>query len=509
MKKQLTLKLSKSSNESLYDELEALSRENSNVEEAEITMEGIEADNLARFKKAVEAYKKYAAVECKEDLLEENLFRNPLNRVSREYAIGTDTLRDLLKEEASKMDDADKVPETVIATKIKKEDPEVTSKQAEYAAGEVKDVADNLDSDLGVIYIEGDIEKSLTSSLNAAMRSHNKWTKRKEIDKSGYSNVCIVGDVGTGKTERVKAWAKQNKIELVAFKANSLTIDDIKAIPIGEDPENKGRAKTVSFGTFDIFDRDKLCVLYLDEFNRAAPHKKDTWFKFIDEHAIYDATDKETGMKFFPNLLFTVATINPYVLSDGSTDDEEGVYPLSKAESDRFGDYIELSNQGKDYNKYTAAYFTELYKKDTEKYPEYAKQNAGKLSIALKLLDNPNFFFNDNATISRYHQEGKRFLTSRGLTNLLSKCDGTIENFLYFAPGAVGVENAKMLATFLKGYSNIADKPNEVWSFWDKLGVKTPKEEEKKEPEAAEEKEVGTLKKRVSMYDRLNDLQNK
>ena len=37
---------------------------------------------------------------------------------------------------------------------------------------------------------------------------------------------------------------------MVAFKADALTIDDIKAIPIGEDPDNPGRAKTVSFGTF-------------------------------------------------------------------------------------------------------------------------------------------------------------------------------------------------------------------------------------------------------------------
>ena len=144
---------------------------------------------------------------------------------------------------------------------------------------------------------------------------------------------------------------------------------------------------------FDIFDKDDLCVLYLDEYNRAAASKRAAWFKFMDEHMIYDPMNKETGMKFFPKL-FTIVTINPYIYEDGTSDDEEGVTPLSKAEKNRFAAYMHLTSQGgADFNKYEADYFKKLYKRATILDPEDAAENAGRLSIALKLLENPNFFF--------------------------------------------------------------------------------------------------------------------
>lgn len=887
MKKKLNLKLKAITNESLYDDLEKVRLKHASNKD--LSTEEIEADLKDRFKRAVEAYKKYASVQSKDDLLEENLFENTINRVSRDFAIGTDKIRELLREEATKMDDANTTPEKAIADKIEKSNLEITPNQAEKSAEAVKELAQKTDGELDVIYVEGDIEKALNASLSVGMRSYNKWLKRKEIDKNGYSNICIVGDVGVGKaqpltskvytptgyklmgdiqvgdvvldgkgniteildifpqgerdiyrinfddgtfievsdnhlnsvwewwpkssykkqdredsvlttlelkkrveashygisgnnnalfvdipqiksfssaelpidpyllgcllgdgslrktpgfttadeelynsiqeildrdfklslrrnskndrytyyiadadyktnkekhkkrisnvsklkeiiaalnlnvtsekkfipeiykyasfddrlaliqglmdtdgtvskkvissfsnievsgkinfnstseqlvddvafvlrslgckvikksgpetpfynyaykgrkevrpckqsfdlyivpnsniklfrlsrklerlaplrfeprrkimsvvfdrvdkcqciyvaseehtyltdnltvthnTERVKAWCNAHKIRMVSFKADSLTIDDIKAIPIGEDPDNPGRAKTVSFGTFDIFDKEDLCVLYLDEYNRATTSKRNAWFKFMDEHAIYDPMNKETGMKFFPNLLFTIVTINPYIYEDGLTDDEEGVSPLSKAEKNRFAAYMHLSSQGADFNKYTAEYFKKYYKRASQLDPEDAAENAGRLSIALKLLENPNFFFNDTAKINSLHSIDSQFLTPRSLTLLLTRCDGTVENFLALAPYAVGEENTKMLKTLLKNYTNIADKPNEVWSFWDNFGLKLPKEE----AEEAEEAEQGILQKKSNMLDKLNDLRNR
>lgn len=506
MKKKLNLKLKANTDESLYDDLEKVRLKHSSNKD--LSMEEIEADLKDRFKRAVEAYKHYSSVQSKDDLLEENLSENTINRVSRDFAIGTDKIRELLREEATKMDDANTTPEKAIADKIENSNSEITPNQAEKSAEAVKEIAQKTDSELDVIYVEGDIEKALNASLSVGMRSHNKWLKRKEIDKNGYSNICIVGDVGVGKTERVKAWCNAHKIRMVSFKADSLTIDDIKAIPIGEDPDNPGRAKTVSFGTFDIFDKEDLCVLYLDEYNRASTSKRNAWFKFMDEHAIYDPMNKETGMKFFPNLLFTIVTINPYVYEDGVIDDEEGVSPLSKAEKNRFAAYMHLSSQGADFNKYEADYFKKYYKRATQLDPEDAEENAGRLSIALKLLENPNFFFNNTAKINSLHSKDSQFLTPRSLTLLLTRCDGTVENFLALAPYAVGDENTRMLKTLLKNYTNIADKPNEVWSFWDNFGLKLPKEESE-EAEEAEEAEQGILQKKSNMLDKLNDLRNR
>ena len=93
--------------ESIFKDSDALSMDLSG--ESELTIENIQADNEKRFQRAVEANKNLASVTCKEDLLEENLFKNPLNRVSRDFAIGIDKLKELLKAEMSKIDDHDAI----------------------------------------------------------------------------------------------------------------------------------------------------------------------------------------------------------------------------------------------------------------------------------------------------------------------------------------------------------------------------------------------------------------
>ena len=123
-------------------------------------------------------------------------------------------------------------------------------------------------------------------------------------------------------------------------------------------------------------------------------------------------------------------------------------------------------------------------------------------------MNNPNFFVNSTEKIAALHRIGNKFLTIRTLTLLLERCDGTIENFLALAPAAVGEENTKMLKTLIKDYKNINDKPNEVWEFWNKLGVTIPKEEKPAEGEKEEEKQ-GVLKKRENLLDKMKDLRNK
>ena len=57
--------------------------------------------------------------------------------------------------------------------------------------------------------------------------------------------------------------------------------------------------------------------------------------------------------------------------------------------------------------------FKKYYKRATQLDPEYAAENAGRLSIALQLLENPNFFFNDTAKINSLHSIDSQFLTPR------------------------------------------------------------------------------------------------
>lgn len=83
-------KMGNSTNEFLYDDLGASRLKISGKKgppKEEMTLEKIKADNADRFRRAVEAYKKYAFVKSKDDLLEENLFENTINRVSRDLLL--------------------------------------------------------------------------------------------------------------------------------------------------------------------------------------------------------------------------------------------------------------------------------------------------------------------------------------------------------------------------------------------------------------------------------------
>ena len=533
MSKKLKLKLTEQKeeeknnlDESFYEDIfNSLSEKTKQAiirkKEEKANMKEIEESNKERFSKAVEAYKKYAYVKSPEELRKENLYGNALRKASDEYAIPVDELEEALIRE-SDATDADSASKAEIAAEVKDENPGVTDSQAEQAADIAKTVANNTEADLAIVYVEGELEKELNRSLEKGKIALRKYYEKGRIDKNYYQNILVIGDVGVGKTEKVKAWAKAHGVRLVTFKADSLTIDDIKGIPVGR-KEGTDRAEVVNYGTFDVFDaknENELIVLYLDEYNRAKGFKRAAWFKFMDEHTIQDPTNMATNEKFFPNLLFTVATINPYFLKDESgnttvTDDEEGVEPLSKAEINRFATTYELSTKDRKFNADQLKYYEKYFVMDTKDIPENAVENARKLALVRKLLQNPNFYFNTTKQISKYKEVGDSFLTPRSLTILLNRCDGTKEDFLRRAVSTVNPENAKMLKTFLSDYTDVPDEANAVWRFWDEFGLDLDelkedesKEEPKDEEDFGDSGLTGKEEKPVednSLYSKLRD----
>lgn len=244
--------------------------------------------------------------------------------------------------------------------------------------------------------------------------------------------------------------------------SGQITMDDIKSIPVGEDPDHPGRAKTVTLSTFDELDIEP-CILFIDEFNRYDTQKRTLIMKFMDEHSLVQDTAKN-GMRYFSNLLFTVAAINPYVIDPetNETDDDEGVYGLTSAELNRFLYHPKLDQNAKDFLNYEHTFILKKLKRDTQMFPENAEENAGKAAIANALFDSAVFTFATRQQIKAAKARGRTALTPRTLVGYLMRCDGTKEDFLYPMKDALVDTEYKKLEAILSEYKDVNDITNDV-----------------------------------------------
>ena len=155
----------------------------------------MELEKENRFNKARDSYRRICGFEAEEPITE--IYENYLTKVARENGII----------------DLDELREYFLGTQLNEDSPmdpklddkieqaqNVTPEQAEQAVDMAKQIDKNTDGPLDVVYIEGDFEKRLDRCYNTAMRAH----LRGESDKFA-PNLCAVGSVGTGKTERFKA----------------------------------------------------------------------------------------------------------------------------------------------------------------------------------------------------------------------------------------------------------------------------------------------------------------
>ena len=73
---------------------------------------------------------------------------------------------------------------------------------------------------------------------------------------------CLIGNTGVGKTDLIKYLAKKHKKKLVIINTSVVNVDDLSGFPYREDTVMK-------WAIPDWFPREKDCLLFLDEFNRA------------------------------------------------------------------------------------------------------------------------------------------------------------------------------------------------------------------------------------------------
>ena len=73
---------------------------------------------------------------------------------------------------------------------------------------------------------------------------------------------CLIGNTGVGKTDLVKAIAKKHRKKLVIINTAVVNVDDLSGFPYRE-------GDVMKWAIPDWFPREKDCVVFLDEFNRA------------------------------------------------------------------------------------------------------------------------------------------------------------------------------------------------------------------------------------------------
>ena len=288
---------------------------------------------------------------------------------------------------------------------------------------------------------EGTVEKVLDRALKTARRMQKTGGKE-------FPNVMFRGAAGSGKTAKVEAWAANNGINLVSYKASSLDPTDFGGA-VAPDAETK-TVRRYANDEWSILDRPNT-VLFLDEYNRAKSSARDPLLALVNEHTVPDVRE-ESGKRYLPNLLFTIACVNP---NDGTYD----VHAMDPAHVGRFYT-IDVVPNALD----TLGYLEHHYNKELSatKDPEEQKEIQGRLNLAKALLSNKSFEFDNAEEVSAAAESESASLSPRTFTKALEFCDGTKEDFLFYWNGNCNPTKKSMVERILANYEDVDDKANDA-----------------------------------------------
>lgn len=327
---------------------------------------------------------------------------------------------------------------------------EETLEQA--AAQEVKATAKAVKADQVVDWDGpyGNVEEALDRALKNARRA----AKHGRI--SG-DNVLLVGRAGTGKTERIKEWARQRGIQLHFTDVQSLDPTDLAGI-IARNDENPKYATRLGNTEFHELDEPDS-VLFLDEVNRASTEVLGALLTLVQNHLIVDP-EAPGGKRPLKGMLFTIAAMNPY-------NPAYDVNDLDMAMRTRFGKVnVEADNKFQQafYEKFLAK---ELKEAEDANDPEEVQIIKGQLNIAKTLMSSPLFRFDNDEEEADAKLDGEASLNPRTLTETLLACDGTKEDFLSIYMQKCNPAKYDMVEEILANYVDIDDKANDALKYGD------------------------------------------
>ena len=296
----------------------------------------------------------------------------------------------------------------------------------------------------------GEIESELSDLLEINRDQISQGSRN-------FQNCLFVGEAGTGKTARIKAWARKNKLNLVTLKAGELDDTDTGGVLAGNIQQQV--AVRLASTEFDQLEK-KDSVLFLDEWNRAPSSVRQSLLTLIQDHTVTDPRI-EGRMRFLPNFLFTVAAINP---DSGDYD----VKPLDPAEMGRVEEIV-LTSTPENWVKYMSEYYTELANRAEKQGNErLALINKKIVNLSTAIGENPDFDFDTTESIKKYSSDeyknvwNHKRTTPRTLTNAIVRAKGDKEEFLKRFNNFCNNLQYKKMEDILNNYVDIDDKANQA-----------------------------------------------
>lgn len=382
------------------------------VDTRDYDYESEQSENDKRKSDRVKEYRKYAQLDDDEIITEDSINDWALDRTCRLNNCDREKLKRELTEASNQ-----------------------TLEDAAKAANEIDNTKQTSSSN------KTQIERILDDALEYNLEQH-------ELGEKNFQNVLLIGEAGTGKTSIVRAWARANNINL--FEVRAAGMDDTD---LGGAISPSGDYKTVvrlASTEFDKLNRERS-VLFLDEYNRAPKSVRTNLLELINSHVVPDERE-ESGQRYLPNFLFTIAAINPAT----STYDTD---TLDMAERTRFRN-IDVVPEPRGLLNYLTKKLQEMADKATT---DARREKAlRRINLIKALLGSRDFDFDNKQDIEKSIDEGNGLaLNYRTLTNLLLGSDGTKEDFLAKWNEYTNSLKKKMAERILANYKDVEDKANE------------------------------------------------
>lgn len=408
------------------------------------------AEATRRTKQRLNDYRNYAGLKDTDKVAEENFDDYALNRVSRQYSIPVEALKkELLATEA------------------------VNAKTLEDVANAKADIENP-----NVVKETGQIENILDWALDYNL-------EQKEAGLNNYQNVLLIGEAGTGKSSRVKAWAKANNINLVTVRAAGMDDTDLGgAMGISKSGDTVQRLASTEFDDLN----EPNSVLFLDEYNRAPKTVRTNLLELINSHEVPDPRVKG-GQRVLDNFLFTVAAINP---ANANYDTDV----LDMAERTRFRNVNVQADPENLLNHLTK---TLDHMIEVAKTPERKLRAEGRKALAQTLLaPDSGLEFDSQEDVDKLKEEDPDglALNARTLTELIMGSDGTKADLLNKWNEYTNRFKKADAKRILSNYVDITDKANAAIG----VGGKSGKIEK---PESTFSQAKTTSEKMIDMLDSM------
>lgn len=205
---------------------------------------------------------------------------------------------------------------------------------------------------------------------------------------------------------------------------------------------------------FDKLDRPRS-VLFLDEYNRAPKSVRTNLLELVNSHVVPDPRT-ESGQRYLPNFLFTIAAINPPT-ADYDTDE------MDMAEKTRFRN-VDITPRSDELLRYLTKELQD--QADRASSDVRRKRALGRLQLAQTLLRDKSFEFDSSEDIAKSKESGNGLaLNYRTFTNLLFGSDGTKQDFLNNWNEYTNNLKKSMAERILSNYQDIDDKATDALKY--------------------------------------------